>query len=181
MGKLIEYTLISVDGVFDNPAGLGFLGFRDDAYHRDGLGLLSECEAMLMGRSFFEASAQLWSSRPQHSWANRLNEMKKFVFSSTLADASQWNNTVVIKGDAVTEAKRLKDESGSDLVIWGHTRLAESLMRAGLVDVLDISIHPLLVGGGGLLLREGLKQPLRLVATKSFSQIVKLTYEPQYQ
>jgi hypothetical protein len=53
-------------------------------------------------------------------------------------------------------------------------------MRAGLVDVLDVSIHPVLAGGAGLLLREALDQPLRLVATKCFTNIVKITYEPQY-
>lgn len=66
-------------------------------------------------------------------------------------------------------------------MIWGHTQLAQSLMSAGLVDVLDLSIHPLVAGAGRLLFRDGLKVPLRLAATKSFSQIVKLSYEPVYE
>jgi dihydrofolate reductase len=180
MGKVIEYTLISVDGVFDNPVGYGFMGCRDDAYIRDGLGLLSECEGMLMGRTFYESSSRLWSSRPDHPWADRLNEMNKYVFSSTLTDVSEWPNSVLVKGELSDEAKRLKQGAG-DFVIWGHTKLAESMMRAHLIDVLDVSIHPFLVGGGGLLLRDGFSQPLRLVATKCFSKIVKLTYEPIYE
>jgi hypothetical protein len=51
MRKVIEYTLLSVDGVFEDPARLGFMRYRDDAYLRDGLGLLSACEAMLMSRN----------------------------------------------------------------------------------------------------------------------------------
>jgi hypothetical protein len=51
--------------------------------------------------------------------------------------------------------------------------------RHDLVDLIDLSIHPLLVGHGGLLLRDGLEVPLRLVSAKCFSQIVKLTYQPQ--
>lgn len=64
------------------------------------------------------------------------------------------------------------------LVIWGHTRLAESLMRSGLIDVLDLSIHPKFIGAGEPLLREGLGIELRLLSTKSFSNIVKISYEP---
>jgi dihydrofolate reductase len=180
MSKLIEYTLISVDGVVDDPVGQGFMGFRDDSYVRDGLGLLSGCEAMIMGRNFYESAAQIWPSRPDHPWADRLNDMRKYVFSSTLQNVSAWNNSVLIAQDPAKEVARIKDESRGDLVIWGHTQLAETLMRAALVDVLDVSIHPVLSGGAGLLLREGLKQPLRLVATKSFTNIVKITYEPQY-
>ena len=58
MGKIIEYTLVSVDGVYTDPAGLGFMRFRDDAYLRDGLGVLSACEAMIMGRGFYESSVK---------------------------------------------------------------------------------------------------------------------------
>jgi dihydrofolate reductase len=179
MRKIIEYTLTSVDGVFGNPAELGFLRFRDEAYLRDGLGVLNTCDAMLMGRNFYAASAKLWQSRPDHPWANRLNEMTKYVFSSTLGEP-EWDNSLVLRGDVVTEVANLKATDGGDLVIWGHTRLAETLMRKGLIDILDVSIHPLLVGSGSPLVREGLNVGLRLASTKCFSQIVKLTYEPQY-
>ncbi len=80
MGKIIEYTLVSVDGVYTDPAGLGFMRFRDDAYLRDGLGVLSASEAMIMGRGFYAASARMWQSRPDHPWAHRLNTMAKYVF-----------------------------------------------------------------------------------------------------
>ena len=69
MGKIIEYTLVSVDGVYTDPARLGFMRFRDEAYLRDGLGVLSASEAMIMGRGFYEASARMWQSRPDHPWA----------------------------------------------------------------------------------------------------------------
>lgn len=178
MGKIIEYTLVSVDGVYTDPAGLGFMRFRDDAYLRDGLGVLSASEAMIMGRRFYEASAKMWQSRLDHPWAHRLNTMAKYVFSSTLK-TTEWDNTAIISGDTIAEAAKLKDTTTGDLLIWGHTRLAEALMRHGLVDLVDLSVHPLLVGHGGLLLREGLDVPLRLVSAKTFSQIVKITYEVQ--
>jgi dihydrofolate reductase len=178
MGKIIEYTLVSVDGAHSDPAGLGFMRFRDNAYLRDGLGVLSACEAMIMGRGFYEASAKMWQSRPDHPWAHRLNTMPKYLFSSTL-QATEWDNSTIISGDVVAGAARLKDATSGDLLIWGHTRLTETLMRHGLVDLIDLSIHPMLVGSGGLLFRDGLEVPLRLVSAKSFSQIVKLTYQVQ--
>jgi dihydrofolate reductase len=106
--------------------------------------------------------------------------MNKYVFSATLTDVSEWPNSVLVNGDLTKEVKRLKQCAG-DFVIWGHTKLAESMMRAHLIDVMDVSIHPVLVGGGGLLLRDGLSQPLRPIATKCFSNIVKVTYEPIYE
>jgi len=56
MRKIIEYTLVSVDGVFSNPAGDGFMGYRDDAYLRDGLGQPTQCDAMIMGRVFYDGA-----------------------------------------------------------------------------------------------------------------------------
>lgn len=178
MGRIIEYTLVSVDGTHSDPAGLGFMRFRDEAYLRDGLGVLCACEAMIMGRGVYEEMAKTWQSRPDHPWAHRLNTMPKHVFSSTLK-TTEWDNSTVIGGDVVAEAVTLKEATSGDLLIWGHTRLAETLMRQRLVDLIDLSIHPLLVGHGGLLLRDGLEVPLRLVSAKVFSQIVKLTYQLQ--
>lgn len=178
MGNVIEYTLVSADGVHADPAGLGFMRFRDDAYLRDGLGVLSAAEAMIMGRGFYDTSAELWSSRPDHPWARRLNAMPKYVFSSTLTSA-EWDNSVIVGGDVITEMTKLKKQTSGDLLMWGHTRLAETLLRHGLIDLIDLSIHPLLVGHGGLLFRDGLNASLRLVSVKSFSQIVKLSFQVQ--
>jgi dihydrofolate reductase len=135
---------------------------------------------MIMGRNLFELSVDVWPSRRDHPWAERLNGMRKYVFSSTLQDVSGWENSVVVAGDPSKQMARIKNESGGDLVMWSHTRLAETLMRAGLIDVLDVTNHHLLCGAGGLLLREGLRQALRLVATTCFTNIAKITYEPQY-
>jgi hypothetical protein len=66
------------------------------------------------------------------------------------------------------------------LLIWGHTRLAETLVANRLIDVPDLSIHPVIVGAGKLLFRDGQEVNLRLASTKSFSNIVKLTYECDY-
>jgi dihydrofolate reductase len=177
MRKIIEYTLVSLDGVFAGPGIAQFHQFRDDAYYRDGLGQLLACDAMLMGRTTYEAFATLWPGR-DHPWADAINAIRKYVFSSTL-ERAEWHNSVIVRGDVVPEAARLKEEAGRNLLIWGHGRLGETLFRHGLVDVLDLSVHPLLLGSGLPFSREGQTSCMRLIATKAFtSGIVKLTYEP---
>ena len=82
---------------------------------------------------------------------------------------------------SAAEVTRLKQQEGRDLLIYGHGLLGETLLKHHLLDVLDLSIHPLVVGRGKQFFREDEYTKLRLVAAKSFSKgIVKLTYEPQY-
>jgi dihydrofolate reductase len=179
MRKIIEYTLVSVDGVFSGADISGFFNYRDEAYLRDGLGQLLACDAMLMGRNTYENFAKMWPGRT-HPWADRINAIQKYVFSSKL-ERAEWNNSTIVRGNVVAEVTKLKQQEGRDLLSWGHGLLGETLLKHHLLDVLDLSIHPLVVGQGKQFFREGENAKLRLVATKSFSKgIVKLTYEPQY-
>jgi dihydrofolate reductase len=178
MRRIIEYTLVSVDGVFAGPGISEFMGYRDDAYFSDGLGQLQACEAMLMGRTTYEHFAKIWPGGT-HPWADRLNAIKKYVFSTKL-ERADWNNSTIIRGDVAAEVSKLKRRGSGNLLIYGHGLLGQTLLKERLLDVLDISIHPVFLGSGKLLFREGEYAKLKLVATKSFSNIVKLTYEPQY-
>jgi dihydrofolate reductase len=179
MRKIIEYTLISVDGVYAQADISGFFEYRDDAYLRDGLGQLLACDAMLMGRNTYENFTKVWPARTD-PWANRINSMQKYVFSSKLEKAD-WKNTTIVRGDVVAEVTRLKQEEGRDLLIYGHGLLGETLLKHHLLDVLDLSIHPFILGQGKQFFGAGEKTKLRFVVAKSFSKgIVKLTYEPLY-
>jgi len=169
---------MSVDGVIENAARLGFMEYRDPAYLRDGLGVLMSCEAMLLGRVTYESNAKIWPTRT-HPWAARLNGMKKYVFSSSIRSAD-WNNSTIVRDDAAVAVARLKEQTGGDLLIWGHGRFGESLLRHRLIDVLDLSIHPTVVGHSKMLFREGQGAKLNLVSSKIFSKIVKLSYELDY-
>ena len=179
MRKIIEHTLVSVDGVFAETDISGFFAYSDDSYMRDRLGQLLACDAMLMGRNTYEVFAQFWPGST-HPLADRINAIHKYVFSSTLAQA-EWSNSTIVRGDVVAEVSKLKQQEGRDLLIYGHGLLGETLLKRHLLDVLDLSIHPLVLGQGKQFFREGQNATLRLVAAKSFSKgIVKLTYEPQY-
>ncbi len=177
MRKIIEYTLVSVDGVFEDPQNWGLRNFQDDAYLRDGLGQLLACDAMLMGRRTYEILAKAYPARTD-PWAVRLNAMPKYVFSSTLRQAS-WDNSTIVRGDVTAETTKLEQQEGRDLLIWAHGLLVQTLLEQHLVDVLDVSIYPVLAGHGTMFCREGQNAGLRLVTAKTFSKgIVKLTYEP---
>jgi hypothetical protein len=74
MRKVIEYTLVSIDGVFAGPQLPRFMDYRDDAYLRDGLGQLMACDAMLLGRTTYENFAAIWPGRT-HPWAAHVTEL----------------------------------------------------------------------------------------------------------
>ena len=80
------------------------------------------------------------------------------------------------RAEAVARCK----EGAFDLLILGHGLLGETLLKQRLLDVIDIAIHPVLVGHGKSIFREGQAVKLKLAATRSFSKIVKVSYEPQY-
>jgi dihydrofolate reductase len=179
MSNIIEYTLISIDGIFAETDRSAFFEYRDEAYLRDGLGLLLSCDAMLMGRNTYESLAKIWPGR-NHPWAERINTIPKYVFSSTLEQA-EWGNATILRGDVAAEVRKLKQQERGDLLVFGHGLFSETLLKHHLLDVLDLSIHPVLLGQGRPFFRQGETATLRLVTTKSFSKgIVKLTYEPQY-
>ncbi len=176
MRKLIESTLVSADGVIGHPPAWA-MEYRDAEVQQEALERLAGTDAMLMGRGTYELFSAIWPSQAD-DFADRMNSIRKYVFSSTLAKAD-WNNSTIIRGDAVAEVTRLKQQDGQDLALYGHGLLAQTLLEHGLIDELRLSIHPVLVGGGRLLFREGQKKPLKFVSAKTFGTgVVVLTYQP---
>lgn len=178
MRKVIEHTLVSLDGVFEDPPRW-CTAYRDDASMQDGLAQLLACDAVLLGRRTYDSFARIWPNRTD-PWADRLNAMQKYVFSSTL-DSADWNNTTIVSGDVAVEVTKLKQREGRDLVTYGHGLLAKTLPKHHLLDVLELLIHPVVVGDGEQFFRQGQNVTMRLVTVKTFPKgTVKLTYETQY-
>jgi len=177
MRKIIEHVLLALDGVIGGTDISRFFGYTDEAYMRDRLGQLLACDAMLMGRNTYEEFASFWPRLTDHPLAARVNALPKFVFSSQLEDA-EWNNSTIVRGDVVEEVTKLKQQDGGDLLVYGHGLLGETLLKERLLDVLDLSIHPLVLGQGKQFFREGQNTLLKLAAARSYEKgIVKLTYE----
>jgi dihydrofolate reductase len=147
MRKIINSTFVTVDGVIEDPQDWPESGIEDGSYamHRD---LLFSCDAVLMGRHTYDGFAASWPTRSGDEYSDRINDMAKYVVSSTL-QSPQWNNTTVITGDPVGEIRQLKSQPGMDIVQYGFGRLSHTLMSHGLLDELRLWLHPFFLGRGG--------------------------------
>src|SRR5919201_490724 len=174
MRKIIESTLVSLDGVIGDPH-VWASEYFDDAARRHALDQLEASDGMLMGRRTYEIFSGLWP-HAVGPYADRINSMPKYVFSSTL-ERAEWSNTTIVRGDVAAEAAKLKRQAGRDLVIYGHGRLRHTLLENGLLDELHLAIHPLVVGHGTLLFQEGEQRRLEHVATRPRDTgVVTLSY-----
>src|SRR5262245_41772212 len=164
MRKIVESTLVSLDGVFGDPHvwATEYFDHEAEAYALD---LLSASDAMLMGRHTYEFFAAAFPHQTGE-YGSRINTIRKHVFSNTLTRAD-WSNSSVVRGDAAAEAAKLKQEEGGDLLIYGHGLLGQTLMERDLLDALKLWIHPLFVGRGHALFREGGTKKLKLAGTKT--------------
>jgi dihydrofolate reductase len=175
MRKIIESTLVSADGVIGSPP-LWAMDYRDEEVTRDALERLSGSDAMLMGRGTYELFAATWPGQTDE-FAQRMNGIRKYVFSSTLAGAD-WSNSTIVRGDVLAEVTKIKEQDGRDLALFGHGRLAQTLLENGLIDELRLSVHPVLAGAGLPQFSNGRKTPLKLVSAKTFTTgVVVLFYQ----
>jgi dihydrofolate reductase len=189
MRKLILEEWISLDGyVADKDGGLDFfthLTPEQNTYSdQDQLRFLQSIDTILLGRKTYELFVQFWptATTDKEVIADKLNETKKIVFSNTLKDApwGKWEDAEVIKGDAVSEIKRLKSLPGKNMVLWGSISLAQSLMKESVIDEYHIQLCPVLTAGGRSLFTEETDQKnLQLLEVRQYNTgTVFLSYQP---
>jgi len=186
MGTIVVSENVTLDGVVQDPAGAegfgrgGWIG-RIGERGRDQAAkvLLDEAlaaEAQLFGRRTYEFLAARWPSR-SGELADRLNDMPKYVVSSTLKDPD-WNNSTVLAGDVIGEVSKLKGDLYAEIIVAGSIRLVRTLMENDLVDELRLMIYPVVLGAGEGLFGETSDQtPVRLVETRTVDDLAYLTYE----
>jgi dihydrofolate reductase len=138
--------------------------------------------ALLLGRRTYEGLYDYWPKQTGNPMTEMLNNMQKYVASTTLEEPLHWVNSTLLKGDvpeAVAELKAQEDQN-LDIVIIGSGELIQTLMQHNLIDRYVLLIHPLVLGSGQRLFRE--ESPfatLRLVSAKSTpTGVVVATYEP---
>jgi dihydrofolate reductase len=174
MRRVIESTLISLDGVFGDPHTWAMEYFDQEA-ENFALELLFEADAMLMGRRAYEFFAAAFPHQTGEYGA-RINSIRKYVFSNTLK-TTEWSNSTIVRGDVAAEAAKLKEQEGRALVIYGHGLLGQTLLEHDLLDEIKIWIHPLFIGHGQLLFRQGKTARFKLETTRTLrSGTVVLTY-----
>lgn len=189
MGRIVVTEFVSLDGVMEAPGG-------DDNFKRgqwtfefdrgeDGnkfkLDEVFEAEAQLLGRRTYEGFAAAWPSREdEYGFAERMNTMPKYVFSSTL-ETADWENTTVLSGDFATEIGKLREEVNGVVLVAGSCRLVQGLIEHDLVDELHLMVFPVLLGYGKRLFGEHEeKKTLKLTGSKTVGGdgVLILTYEP---
>jgi dihydrofolate reductase len=168
----------SVDFVPASTAGDRSFGDRQ-------MDFLDSIDAMLLGRVTYEMFAGYWpnvTSGEDKPFADKLNALAKFVFSSTLDRApwGSWGDATIVRDGAATEVQKLKQKSsGKSIVIWGSLSLARSLMREGLIDEYQLIVCPVVLGSGRTLFGEEVGAfNLDLMSTRAFDRgTALLAYE----
>ena len=185
MGKIVVSENITLDGVIQDPSGdEGFKhgGWVGKVTDREEAGkVLAEetlaAEAELYGRRTYEFLASRWPSR-SGALADRLNDMPKYVVSSSLEDP-EWNNTTVLKGDVVEQVTRLKQEVDGEILVPASIQLVRGLLEHDLVDELRLMVFPVVLGAGARLFGETTeKKPMRLVKCRMLDdELAYLVYK----
>lgn len=191
--KLVVTAFVTVDGVMEAPGfdehrdgknawALRVQNDEDEWYNRDHV---FSADAFLLGRKTSQIWAAFWptaSGDVDDELASRINEVPKYVVSTTLKTVD-WNNSSLISGDVVGEVKRLKQRPGGDLLVYGSADLVDELLKHDLIDEYRLLFYPVILGSGKHLLRDGIDtHHLRLGGSRTFgSGVVLLTYQPEQQ
>lgn len=185
MRKIIVTEFVSLDGVFEDPGGSekfkygGWtMKYINEEFMKFKLNELRDSDALLLGRITYEGFAKAWPGRKDEvGFADKFNSMPKYVVSKTLKKA-EWNNSHIIKNNLVEEIKKLKKQSGKNIVVHGSGTLARFLIEQGLVDELTLLLYPVVLGAGKRLFEGMSKTDLKLVESKFFSSgVVVLRYQ----
>lgn len=189
MSKITVFTNLTLDGVMQAP-GRPDEDTRDSFEHggwaapygamQDAGDVLSFTEALLFGRRTYEDFYSFWPNQKDNPFTEVLNNVQKYVASTTLEEPLPWSNSTLLKGDATKTVSSLKKEQDRDLLIFGSGVLVQSLMKANLVDEFVLLIHPLILGSGRRLFPDGgAFASLNLHDSKTTSKgVVIATYQP---
>lgn len=186
MRKLVVSEFVTLDGVMEDPGGAekskhGGWAFQfnrgpeGDKFKSDEL---FASDALLLGRVTYQGFAAAWPGRRDEAgFADRMNNLPKYVVSTTLQQA-EWNNSHVIRDNVAGQISKLKQQPGLDILVAGSGRLVQTLIQHDLVDEYQLMVYPVILGSGKRLFQDGTDlRALRLVETKPVgSGILTLVY-----
>ncbi|MDD5368838.1 MAG: dihydrofolate reductase family protein [Anaerolineaceae bacterium] len=189
MRKIVTTTFVTLDGVMQAPGGPG----EDEAggfqwggwsvnYWDDRMGpimddIMATNPDLLLGRKTYQIFAAYWPNAEDVPGADKLNNAKKYVVSRTL-DKVEWNNSTLIKDDAVQAITRLKGADGPELQVHGSSNLIQTLLKHNLIDELHVWIFPVTLGSGKRLFGDGaIPASFKLLDSKTSSTgVIIATY-----
>ena len=192
--RIVISDFISLDGVVQAPGGRnedtdgGFQhgGWSMEFFDPDTMGpvlgeVMENTEALLFGRRTWQVMAAAWPGRAGDPFADRMNEIRKYVVSRTLGEGDlAWSNTTLLSDDAFGAIRKLRDAQGKDIQVMGSASLATQLVENDLVEEYRLMIEPIVLGGGKKLFPvDGRARKLELVgSTISKTGVHICTYRP---
>jgi dihydrofolate reductase len=194
MSRLVVFTNLTLDGVMQAPGrpdedlrgnfeyggwAVPYAAMQSPAVGES----IPNFGALLFGRRTYENFFAFWPKQTDNPMTEMLNNMPKYVASTTLTEPLPWVNSTLLKGDAAQAVANLKKQPDEnlDLVVMGSGDLIQTLMKHDLVDRYVLLIHPLVLGTGRRLFTErGGSTTLQLISARSTSNgVVIATYEPE--
>lgn len=183
MRKLIVSTYLTLDGVMSLDGDMAqkwhFPFFTDELANYAHQQLFA-ADALLLGRRTYDSFAATWPSvTDEEGFADRMNQLPKYVVSTSLATAD-WTNTTIIRDQVPDAVAALKQQPGQDVLLYGSATLMRTLMDHGLVDEYRLWLHPVVAGSGQRLFRDSEEMTfLRRTAVTPFSSgVTILHYQP---
>jgi len=193
--QIILSDFMSLDGVVQAPGGReedtdgGFAhgGWSVPYFDPEAMGavigeVMARTEALLFGRRTWQGMAAAWPGRAGDPYADRMNEIPKYVASRTLTqDDLTWSGSTLLRpDDAIGAIRELRERDGQGLQVWGSSSLARQLVEHDLVDEYQLMLEPILLGGGKRVFSDdGRARPLELVsATTAGTGVLICAYRP---
>lgn len=186
MRKLIVFNHVSLDGYFtDANDSMSFAQnpIPDAEWDAFVAGNAGNGGVLVFGRITYDLMVSFWptpmAAEQMPDVAERMNNLPKVVFSRTMEQAS-WNNTKLVKNDMPGAIRRMKQEDGENMVIFGSGSIVSQLAQEGLIDEYQFVVDPVILGKGRTMF-EGLNEKLNLKLTNSRTfgnGNVLLWYEP---
>lgn len=154
MRKIIVTEFITLDGVIEAPGG-------DETPHPHGgwqtkfrsqdagqykVDELNSVDALLLGRRTFDTFEGYWPNNGGNPFADRINEMPKYVLSNSVKTTA-WNNCHFLT-DLPKDIKALKNSDGGNILVYGSATLVKGLLKHDLIDELRLMLYPISIGGG---------------------------------
>ena len=192
MRKIIVAEFVSLDGVMQAPGGAeedtdgGFAhGGWTMPYWNDDMGAtifeeINKADTLLLGRKTWQTHAEAFEPTPPGDpFADVLNNLHKYVVSTTLQAADAWRNSTIISENVVDEVRKLKAQPGKDIYVDGSSVLVHTLAQHDLVDEYSLLVFPILLGSGKRVFPDGFHAGLKLIEIKSFpTGVVLMRYQP---
>ena len=178
MGRIVAFTSLTLDGVMQAPGrpdedqrggfdrGGWAQPYNDPVMAQVAAEGMAQEGSLLLGRRTYEDLFSFWPKQPDNPFTEALDNTRKYVASTTLAEPLPWRNSTLLKGDAADAVAELKRRSDEVLTVLGSGELVQSLRRRDLIDEYMLLIHPLVLGSGRKLFPDGgPPAELRLVDT----------------